>query len=141
MSLRQAQLFGDGADFVLEQKAQRLDQLQVHVFGQAADIVMRLDLGRALGARFDHVRVERALRQKRRVGQFAGLFLEDAHELFADDLALALRVGDARPDASRNRSSALIVIRLMLKAAAKRRWTSSASPFRSRPWLTKMQVS
>jgi hypothetical protein len=40
---RQAQLAAQGADLVLEQLAQRLDQLQLHAVGQAADIVVALD--------------------------------------------------------------------------------------------------
>jgi len=38
-----AKLAAERAHFVLEQFAQRLDQLHLHVRGQAADIVMRLD--------------------------------------------------------------------------------------------------
>ena len=40
---RQAELAAERAHLVLEQFAQRLDQLHVHAFGQAADIVVRLD--------------------------------------------------------------------------------------------------
>ncbi len=40
---RQAELSAERADFVLEELAQGLDQLQVHALGQAADIVVRLD--------------------------------------------------------------------------------------------------
>jgi hypothetical protein len=42
----QAQLAAQFADFVLEQFAQRLDQLHVHAFGQAADVVVALDRDR-----------------------------------------------------------------------------------------------
>ena len=42
-ALGQAQLAAQAADLVLEQFAQRLDQLQVHALRQAADIVVRLD--------------------------------------------------------------------------------------------------
>ena len=41
--LRQAQLAAERAHLVLEQFAQRLDQLHLHALRQAADIVMRLD--------------------------------------------------------------------------------------------------
>ena len=40
---RQAQLAAERAHLVLEQFAQRLDQLQLHPLRQAADIVVRLD--------------------------------------------------------------------------------------------------
>jgi hypothetical protein len=41
--LGQAELAAEHAHLVLEQLAQRLDQLHVHALGQAADIVVRLD--------------------------------------------------------------------------------------------------
>ena len=65
--------------------------------GQAADVVVRLDLGRdaVVAAGLDHVRVERALDEEADVAELAGLLLEDADELLAHDLALRLRVADA----------------------------------------------
>jgi len=48
--LRQAQLQADPADFVLEQQPQRLDQLELQVVRQAADVVMALDVRGALAA-------------------------------------------------------------------------------------------
>ena len=61
--LGQAQLLADAAHLVLEQHPQRLDQLEVHVLREPADVVVRLDRrGDALAAaRLDHVRVEGAL--------------------------------------------------------------------------------
>src|SRR5690606_33134453 len=110
----QAQLGADGAHLVLEQGAQRLDQLEGEVLGQAADVVVALDVRRALAAAgLDDVGVERALDEKgggrlpdiRRVALALddallaqdlrlGL-LEGADELAPDDLALGLGVGDA----------------------------------------------
>ena len=100
----QAQLAADLADFVLEQIAQRLDQPEGHVRGQAADVVMRLDdRGRAFhGDGFDHVRIERSLHQKfhgqaRGICQQLALLLhEHGNEFVADDFALLFGVGDAR---------------------------------------------
>ena len=44
--LRQAELAAELADLVLEQQAQRLDDLlEVHIVGQAADVVVALDDG------------------------------------------------------------------------------------------------
>ena len=63
---RQAERHAQFAHFVLEQFAQRLEQLQVQRFRQAADVVVRLDGVRLLGlraGRFDHVGIDRALRQ------------------------------------------------------------------------------
>jgi hypothetical protein len=42
-SFRQAEFAAERAHLVLEQFAQRLDELHVHALGQAADIVVRLD--------------------------------------------------------------------------------------------------
>ena len=63
--LGQAQLRADAPDLVLEQQPQRLDQLELQVVRQAADVVVALDVGRALAAAgLDDVRVERALDQE-----------------------------------------------------------------------------
>ena len=91
--LGHAELLADAAHLVLEEQAQRLDELHLHVVGQPADVVVRLDrLGDAVGAaRLDHVRVERSLHEPVHVAELARLVLEDADELLADDLALASR--------------------------------------------------
>ena len=63
----QAELLADQADLVLEQRAQRLDQLELEVVGQAADVVVGLDVGGAgAAAGLDDVGVERALDEERR---------------------------------------------------------------------------
>jgi hypothetical protein len=64
--VRQAQRHAEFAHLVLEQVAQRLQQLQAQRLGQAADVVVALDRGGLLGlgaAALDHVGVDRALRQ------------------------------------------------------------------------------
>ena len=74
ISLRQAQFQAEQAHFVLEQAFQRLDQLKLHVLGQAADVVMALDHRRRIagdGHGFDHVGIERALREKLRLARRA----------------------------------------------------------------------
>ena len=94
--LGQAELLADPADLVLEQVAERLDELEVHVFGEAADVVVRLDGGRlGAAAGLDDVGVERALDQEVGVGDAALGILEDADEQLADGLALRLGLGDA----------------------------------------------
>ena len=90
--LRQPQLGADRPHLVLKQHPQRLDQLEVEVLGQAADVVVGLDRrGPVAAARLDHVGVERALHQVADALQPRRLLLEDADELLADDLALAAR--------------------------------------------------
>jgi hypothetical protein len=63
---RQAQRHAQLAHFVLEQVAQRLQQLQPQLLRQAADVVVALDRDGLLAlaaARLDDVRIDRALRQ------------------------------------------------------------------------------
>src|SRR4029453_9929289 len=70
----QADEGADLADLVLEEFAQRLEELEAHVLGQAPDIVMRLDRrGGALeGHRLDHVGIHCALREPGDLAGFAG---------------------------------------------------------------------
>ena len=96
--LRQAELRRDGADLVLEQHPQRLDELEVQVLGQTADVVVGLDRrrpGAPVAAGLDHIRVERSLDEEADVRQLLRLLLEHADELLADDLALALGLDHA----------------------------------------------
>ncbi|RMO84521.1 Cytosine deaminase [Pseudomonas syringae pv. maculicola] len=91
--VRQAEFEAQTADFVLEQLAQGLDQLEVHFFRQAAHVVVRLDdvsLAAFRASRLDHVRVDGALRQVLDVVQLAGFGIEHVDEGAADDLALFL---------------------------------------------------
>jgi hypothetical protein len=98
------QLFGNAhrtahaAHLVLEQQAQRLDDLQVHLLGKPADVVVRLDRGRRAvdRTRLDHIRIDRTLRQPLDVLDLNGLLVENLHEVAADDLALPLGVRNAR---------------------------------------------
>ncbi len=100
---RQAERHAELAHLVLEQVAQRLQQLQAQLLGQAADVVVALDRHGllALGAAgLDHVGIDGALRQPlRALGSRAGepgrFLLEDGDELAADDLALGLRIAHA----------------------------------------------
>ena len=80
--LGQAELLADRAHLVLEQVAQRLDELEVHVVGEAADVVVRLDGGVVVAARLDDVGIQRALHEERVgvVGEIARGFLEHADE-------------------------------------------------------------
>ncbi|GBE11626.1 hypothetical protein BMS3Abin12_02215 [bacterium BMS3Abin12] len=94
----QAEFDPDLAHLVLEQFAQRLDELEVHALRQPAHVVVRLDHVRLAGGRagrLDHVRVDRALGEPAHALDPRGLLLEDLDEQAADDLALAFRVGHA----------------------------------------------
>ena len=94
--LRQAELAAGSAHFILEEQAQRLDDfLEIDEVGQAADIVMALDDGRLAEAALDDIRVDRALDEVIDGTDLLGLFLEDADEFLADDLALLLRLRHA----------------------------------------------
>jgi hypothetical protein len=90
------QLGPDPAHLVLEQVAQRLDEVEVEILGEPADVVVALDLRRVLGAGLDHIGVERALHQEGGVLDPARRLLEHPDEQLADRLALVLGIGDAR---------------------------------------------
>ena len=92
----QAEFAAKIADLVLEQLAQRLDQLHVHPLGQAADIVVRLDgdaRSAGKGHALDHIGIERALCQEIRAADPGGFLVEHLDKFAADKLALLLRVG------------------------------------------------
>ena len=77
--LRQTERLADHADFVLEQDADRLDQLKVEIFRQTARIVVRLDAGFAL----ENIRPDGALRQEFDAVQLARFLGKDFDELAA----------------------------------------------------------
>ena len=56
--------------------------------------MVRLDLGGVLGARLDDVGIQGALYEEAGVLEVDGDLFEDADEGLADDLALALGIGD-----------------------------------------------
>ena len=96
--LRQAQLHAQPADLVLEQVAQRLDQLEAQVLGQSADVVVQLDRGgRAVGraAAFDHVGIERALGEEPGALDLGRLVGKALDEGVADPPPLLLRIDHA----------------------------------------------
>ncbi len=92
--LGQAQFLADGSDLVLEQVAQRLDELEFHVVGQAAHVVVGLDRCGGSGAGLDDIGIERALDEKRGITNRRRRLLEHPDEGLPDDLSLPLRVGD-----------------------------------------------
>ena len=100
--LREAQQAGDFAHLVLEEGAEGFDQFEVQVFGEAADVVVALDVGCArfvgVGAAcgFDHVGVQGALGQEVEGAEFRGFPLEGADEFTAYDLAFLFGVVHAR---------------------------------------------
>src|SRR6185503_4896923 len=97
--LGDAELRADAADLVLEQAAQRLDDIEVHDLGEPADVVMRLDARarlRLATARLDDVGIDRALHEELHRADLLRLGLELANELLADDRALLLGILDVR---------------------------------------------
>ena len=92
---RQAELAAELADLVLEQQAQRLDDLlEVDEVRQAANVVVALDDGSIARAGLDDVGVDRALGEIVDAPDLLGLVLKDADKFLTDDLALALRLRD-----------------------------------------------
>ena len=78
----QAEFSADGANLILEEHPQWLDQFELKVVGQSADIVVRLDRRRMIATTgLDHIRIQGALNQIVDIRQLEGLFLENANEL------------------------------------------------------------
>src|SRR5882724_4363802 len=95
---RQSELNAQAPHFILEQLAQGLNEFELHLLRQAADVVMRLDDVRFASAsprRLDYVWVDRTLRKESNAGQLVGFFVESLDECAPDDLALLLRVSDS----------------------------------------------
>src|SRR6202011_270380 len=98
----QAQFAAKRPDLVLEQLAQGFDETHVHALGKTADIMMRFYRDRRPAAKrdaFDHIWIERALRQKFRHsaairGDSFGLAFERRDEQAPYDLAFFFRVHD-----------------------------------------------
>src|SRR5437870_392328 len=92
---RQAEREAELSDFVLEELAQRLEELEVQRLGEAADVVVRLDGGRLPGLAaggLDDVGVDRSLGEPLRVADPLCFALKDLDEQAANDLAFLLRV-------------------------------------------------
>ena len=99
--VRQSQGDTEFAHFVFEQFTQWLQQFQVHIIRQTADVVVRFDVVRAFfrtvftACGFDHVGVNRALRQPFGAGEFVRFSVEYFDEFLTDDFALGFGVGHA----------------------------------------------
>src|SRR4051812_11550610 len=98
---RQAEGEAELAHLVLEELAQRLEQLEVERLGQPAHVVVRLDGLRLLAARiiagagrFDYVRVNRPLREPARISYLGRLPLKNFDEQPPDNLSLLLGIRD-----------------------------------------------
>ena len=91
---RQTQLTAGLTGLILKEVTQRLDDLlEIDVIRQTAYIVVRLDDGAfAAEAAFHDVGVDGALREEIDGANLLCFFFKDADELFADDLALLLRL-------------------------------------------------
>src|SRR5688500_17470880 len=99
---RDTQLTSDRADFVLEEFPQRLDELQIHAFGETAHVMVTLDHGGGAAHRdgFDDVRVQGPLHEVFDAPEPFRLLLEDFYKDPADYSPLLFRVRDAfeRPE-------------------------------------------
>ena len=96
-AFRQAEFLAERPHLVLEEFAQRLDQLHVHALGQAADIVMRLDGGgggSGEGDAFDHIWIEGTLGEEIGAAQFLRFLIEYLDEKTPDRLPLLLGILD-----------------------------------------------
>src|SRR5262249_8968376 len=93
----QAERRADFADFIFKEITQRLNQLELQIRREAADVVVTLDgLGDlAAGGTFDYVGINRPLRQKLHALtlQLAGGVGEGVNEQLADGFPLGFRLG------------------------------------------------
>ena len=90
---RDPELLAEPPHLVLEELAERLDELEAELLRQAADVVVRLDDGGRAVDRdgLDDVRIERPLGEPRRPVDGLRVLGEDVDEEAADDLPLLLR--------------------------------------------------
>jgi len=93
--IRKAERFSAGADFVFKEHLEGFDEFELHVLGQAADVVMGLDHLGGLGAGLDDVGIDGALAEKLDAFELSGFFFEYSDEFAADDHALFLGIGYA----------------------------------------------
>ena len=93
--LGHAQLAAHTAYLVLEQPLQRFTELQLHVLGQSAHIMMALDdLARDVQT-LNAIGINGALCQPTSIGNFPGFGIENLNKVATDNLTFLLRVGNA----------------------------------------------
>ena len=134
----------DVANLVLEQVAQRLDQLEAEVFGKSADVVVGLDLVGVVGVmrgQLDHIGIERSLREEIDVPEPGCLLFEDTDERRPDAPPFLLGVDDPAERVEKlGRRIDMNEVDVSLGSGSTST-TRSPSPRRSRPLSTKTQVS
>ena len=133
--LGQAQFQAEQADFVLEQAFQGFDELELHLFGQAADVVMALDERGGIagdGHGLDDVGIQRALGQEFGLASALGGRRGNLDERLADDLAFALGIGHAL-EAGQEKLRGLLVLEFDFEMLAK----DLAAPLRPRGRATR----
>src|SRR4030095_3524493 len=83
----ESEILPDSPDLVLEEIAQRLDERELHAFGETANVVVTLDDdGRTMhGCGLDHVRIQRALSEESEVTELIRAFFEHVNECSPDD--------------------------------------------------------
>lgn len=94
--LGDAKLAASLSHLILEQEAQRLDDLlEVNAVGQATDIVVTLDDGGLAEAALNDIGINRPLHEEIDLADLLRFGFKDTDEFLADDLALLLRLGHA----------------------------------------------
>ena len=94
--LGDAKLAAGLSHLVLEQEAQRLDDLlEVDAVRQAANIVVALDDGGLAEAALNDIGIDRPLHEEIDLADLLRFGFKDTDEFLADDLALLLRLGHA----------------------------------------------
>ncbi len=88
-----AHLVAYTAHLVLEEPSERFAELQVHLLGQTANVVVALDDHACNAQALYAVWVNRSLSQPFGIGYLLRLSIEDLYKVAADNLAFLLRVG------------------------------------------------
>ena len=97
--VRQTQFEANLTHFIFEQLAQRFNEAHLHLFRQAAHVVVRFDDVRFTGcgsSGLDDVRVDGPLRQPFHVFQLQRFFVKHFNEHATDDFTLRFRIVFAR---------------------------------------------
>ena len=83
----------DGTDLILEEPLERLAELETHLLGQTAYVMMALDCLTGYVEALNTVRIDGTLGEPLGIGYLGGLGIEHLNKVAAYDLTFLLRIG------------------------------------------------
>ena len=92
--LGHTQLTAYTANLVLEEPFQRFAELQMHLLGQTAHVMVALDDLTRDVQRLDAVGIDSTLSEPTGIGNILGFGVKDLNEVTTNDLTFLLRFGD-----------------------------------------------